>query len=387
MGVTSWTLIDVERDIYQDEITLGPAEHFGSAGVRLHKRVLRGGLREGVDVIDVDNGRCRVTVVPTRGMGVWRATCDGVDLGWQSPVRGPVHPTFVPLYEPSGLGWLAGFDELICRCGLENNGGPERNADGVLTQTLHGKIANTPACQVEVSFNDDAGEIIIRGIVEETRLYHQKLRLDATLRMKIDEPGFRIADEVTNLSAEPADLQLVYHINFGLPLLDEGSRVVLPAKTVVPATDRAAEGIDAWNVYGPQEAGYTEQVYFAELIDDAQGATQALLRNAAGNQGVSLHFNRQQLPYFTLWKSTQRGEDGYVTGLEPGINLPNVKSFEQSQGRVTKLAGGEARQFEIGVVVHADADSVAGAEGAIRQLQGSTTPDVIRRPTRPWANA
>ena len=32
--------------------------------------------------------------------------------------------------EPSGLGWLDGFDELLVRCGLESNGAPEFDADG-----------------------------------------------------------------------------------------------------------------------------------------------------------------------------------------------------------------------------------------------------------------
>ena len=48
-----------------------------------------------------------------------------MELGWKSPVHGPVHPNFVPLNEPSGLGWLDGFDELFVRCGLESNGAPD----------------------------------------------------------------------------------------------------------------------------------------------------------------------------------------------------------------------------------------------------------------------
>ena len=88
------------------------------------KRTLRGGLSDGVDVIEIDNGRFRFVVIPTRGMGVWRASCDNVRLGWKSPAKGPVHPAFVPLWEPGGLGWLRGFDELLVRCGLERTAGP-----------------------------------------------------------------------------------------------------------------------------------------------------------------------------------------------------------------------------------------------------------------------
>ena len=50
-----------------------------------------------------------------------------------------------------GLGWLDGFDELLARCGLANNGAPfevkTKKADGSESNTtfgLHGKIANIP---------------------------------------------------------------------------------------------------------------------------------------------------------------------------------------------------------------------------------------------------
>ena len=101
-------------DIYVEQISLGPDQVGGPAsGYSRDKRTLRGGLREGVDVVEVDNGRLRFVVIPTRGMGLWRASCGDVQLGWKSPVQGPVHPAFVPLWEASGLGWLDGFDELL----------------------------------------------------------------------------------------------------------------------------------------------------------------------------------------------------------------------------------------------------------------------------------
>ena len=37
---------------------------------------------------------------------------------------GPVHPKFVDLSVRGGLGWLTGFDEWLCRCGLAWNGPP-----------------------------------------------------------------------------------------------------------------------------------------------------------------------------------------------------------------------------------------------------------------------
>jgi galactose mutarotase-like enzyme len=385
MAVKVWTLTDVERDVYEDEIALGPKDvDGGSAGWSVKKRTLRGGLRDGVSIIEVDNGALRFWLLPDRGMGIWRAWHGETELGWKSPRKGPVNPKFVNLAEPGGLGWLSGFDELLCRCGLESNGAPDVNEDGKLVYPLHGSIANLPAHHVELSVDGGSGEISVTGIVDEARLYHNKMRLKSTVTTTVGHPGLWILDEVTNLSAEPGELQLLYHINFGLPLLDPGSKVVAPLKTLVPRDERAAKSSAKWSEYGNEEPGFTEQVYFMDLAGDEDGNTQTLLRNAHGNQGVSLQFNKKQLPCFTLWKSTQAAADGYVTGLEPGINFPNPKSFEKEQGRVAQLKGGATLKFEVGIEFHPDEDSVSQAEQAIDRIQGETKPRVFDRPVARW---
>ena len=110
-------------------------------------------------------------------MGIWHARLGDVHLGWQSPVKGPVHPAFVRLDEASGMGWLDGFDELLVRCGLESNGAPEFNDNGTLRYGLHGKIANRPAHKVEVTIDGDSGQITVLGVVDEARLFGNKLRM------------------------------------------------------------------------------------------------------------------------------------------------------------------------------------------------------------------
>ena len=111
-------------------------------------------------------------------------------LGWQSPVKGPVHPAFfVPLSEP--LGFLQGFDEFLCRCGLESNEAPEFDAQGRLRDGLHGKIANLPADQVQVAIDGDSGEITVSGTVDEAGPFGVKLRLHTSISTHVGENGFR----------------------------------------------------------------------------------------------------------------------------------------------------------------------------------------------------
>ena len=137
------------------------------------KDTLHGGRQEGVDVITVDNGRLRFTVVPTRGMSLGSLAATGppgsggaVSVGWQSPVREVVHPTFVDLAQGGGLGWLTGFNEFLVRCGIAHAGHP--GPDGGTLKTLHGRIGNVPASEVEVVVDaDEPHTIRVRGRVDE----------------------------------------------------------------------------------------------------------------------------------------------------------------------------------------------------------------------------
>ncbi|MFV1969176.1 MAG: DUF4432 family protein, partial [Pirellulaceae bacterium] len=201
MATKKWTVIDAATSTHLDHLLIRPADVGGAAqGYSVEKRTLKGGLSEGVDAIRIDNGLLAVEVLPTRGMGIWRAWLGEEEIGWQSPIAGPVHPQFVPLAEPSGLGWLDGFDELLARCGLASNGAPEFDEQGRLRYGLHGRIANLPARRVDIEIDDATGEIRVTGEVDEARFLFRTLRLRSTISMHLGEPGFRVRDEVINLA-------------------------------------------------------------------------------------------------------------------------------------------------------------------------------------------
>lgn len=385
MSTKTWTLEDREQDLYVAHLALGPDQMPGAAaGCSVAKRTLRAGLCRGVDVIEVNNGAFRFVVVPTRGMGIWRASLGRLPLGWNAPARGPVHPAFVRLDEPGGLGWLDGFDELLVRCGLESNGAPEFNDNGTLRYGLHGRIANLPAHKVEVTVDGDTGQIAVCGTIDEARLFGTKLRLVSTVTTRPGQPGLTIGDTVTNLSAEEGEMELLYHVNFGPPLVVPGSKAVLPVATVAPRDAVAAADVGAWDTCGPATPHLAESVFFADLAAEADGSTRVMLRGPGGDRAVSLKFSKRQLPCFTLWKNRQAEADGYVTGLEPATNYPNPRSFEKRHGRVVRLAPGESRRFEIDLEVHPDAASVEAAEAAVATIQGHGTPEVLDQPNPEW---
>lgn len=373
MAAKTWTLFDQTTNEHLGYQKLGDHAEFS---------VHQGGLATGVEMVTIDNGKMKIHVLPTRGMSIWKSFHGEEAIQWQSPVRGPVHPSFVPISEPGGLGWLDGFDELLVRCGLESNGAPEHDAEtGRLLYPLHGRIGNKPAYKVELTVDGD--KIKLTGWVEEKRFHFLKAGLKTTLTTKLNSASFDIEDEITNLSASPAEVQLLYHMNFGLPLLDAGSQVVAPVKELVPRNDHAASGIDNWDSYAGETTGFEEQVYFATLQGDEAGETSVLLKNAHATRGAVMRFNTKQLPCFTVWKNTTNAEDGYVTGIEPGTNYPNPRTHEGEQGRVLKLAAKGKVSINLGFDYCSDEASVLTAEAAVNSLARSR-PTIHQKPLSGW---
>ena len=394
----TFTLTDVSHEVWVEDMTVDAAQLGLDVAVpwSVSKRRLRGGRRDGVDLIVVDNGALRFAVVPTRGMGLWKGFYQGNFLGWESPITdGPVNPSYVNLMANGGLGWLDGYDEWMSRCGLENNGAPFEvktvNPDGSernVTFGLHGRIANIPASYVAVHIGAEAPhEIVIEGHVEESRLFGPQIRLEARYSTVPGSNVLSIHDEFVNLKDQPVEMQILYHCNFGPPFLGEGSRFIAPIRTVTPRDARAQEGIDQHSVYGRPEPGFAEQAYYYDLHSaSADGSSMAMLRERTGEKAVVLRFQKDQLPAFTLWKNTAGLRDGYVTGLEPATNYPNKLPFEKARGRVVTLPPGGRYVVDLSMEVLATPDQVDAIESEIERRQAQGGPTLVNAmPVEPFA--
>ena len=60
-------------------------------------------MQEGVEIIEVFNGKMTMKIVPTRGMNILNVESGDVFLGWDSPVKQVVHPKFVNLEDNGGF--------------------------------------------------------------------------------------------------------------------------------------------------------------------------------------------------------------------------------------------------------------------------------------------
>ena len=382
MTVSSLVLTDVDAGLHRDRGELRPSAELtlaGSSDWSIRWQTLRGGVSDGVSVVELNSGGLSLSVLPTRGMGIWKGRLHDLPLEWKSPVERPVHPAFVNLQDRGGLGWLHGFNELLCRCGLAFMGPP--GDDGGEKLTLHGRIANIPAHRVEVRVDTSGeGSLELIGVVDECSMFGPRWRLTSTLRLVAGSNRCEIIDEVTNLGGQPAELSLLYHINIGRPFLEPLATYAVPCRDIAPRDSRAAEGIDACYVYGAPVAGFAEQAYFHTPLGDSDGWSTAVLANAEANAALAVHFQTRQLPTFTVWKNTVAEADGYVTGLEPGVNFPNFRAFERQHGRLPLVKAGQSYRSELALEVADTTSAVYQLHNRVKRLQGPTEPLVHRHP-------
>ena len=388
-------ITDIERNVYKETARIEKTNVTPDCPVAwsVRKDALHGGRQEGVEIIEVDNGKLRLTVVPTRGMSIQHVRMGDLRLGWDSPVKGLVHPQYINLESRQGLGWLEGFNEWLVRCGLEFFGAPGTDEfidnTGLVSKmdlTLHGKIGNIPASKVDVVIERQAPyRIAVRGMVEEALLHGPKLEIWTEISTVPGASTFRISDTITNRSGVEQEFGILYHGNYGPPLLEEGARFFGPARRVTPINEHAARGVSDYNIYRAPEAGFFEQVYCLRLWADDNNRTKVMLRNAASDKAVSMAYSIEELPFFTLWKNPVALEDGYVTGLEPGTGFPRNRSIERKFGRVPKLGPHQSRSFTIDYALHnskEQVDAVAHEIAGIwagRKTQVDKTPPVTAK--------
>ncbi|MEN3753401.1 aldose 1-epimerase family protein [Mangrovibacter yixingensis] len=381
VAAKTWVLTDTESNTEQGNWHISSHQlNMKSSPFSIEQTVLHGGKQEGSKllVIKSQNG-LTITLIPTRGMDILHVEGFGVRMGWDSPVKEVVNPAYMNLESRNGLGWLEGFNEMMVRCGYEWTGHPG-TADGQL-YTLHGKAGNTPASKVEVSVSDSAPyTITVRGLLKESTFKKADLQTQTELQYVPGSSQFSIHDVLTNKGDYDHDYQIIYHSNFGQPILEEGAQFLAPIAQISPFNDYAKKGLSTWQTYAGPTKGFDEMVFNIAPLSGANHQTLAAVVNKAGNKGAAIHFNTTQLPVLTLWKNTDTLKQGYVTGIEPGTSYAYPVTIEREQKRVKQLAPGQSAHFDLTYQLLHSASDVNQIKQDIATIQGDQKVEEVSTP-------
>lgn len=318
------------------------------ADIRLS--TLDDGMERGVRVAEVRTGSgFDFTVLLDRAMDIGVATYNGIPLSWQSGT-GAAHPS---RFEASPRGWLYNFHGgLLALCGLTQagtGGEPPIDPENGEALGLHGRIGNTPAHDIRIARDwtnrDEPWTMRLTGVVEEVSLFGWKLRLERTMTINVGSPEVTIQDTVRNLSGQPAPLMVLYHCNFGWPLVSPQSEIISPTTKIRPRDKAAEPGLASWNKMQAPTPGYAEQVYWHD-VDPSATPLVAAIHNKSLGIGVELFFDSRTLNHLTEWK--QMGFRDYTVGLEPANCLPVGRVAAREAGQLRTLQPDESDTFTLG---------------------------------------
>ncbi|MBM4160012.1 MAG: DUF4432 family protein [Ignavibacteria bacterium] len=316
------------------------------AGVRL--MTLTEGSEAGVHIADVRSGSgLRFQVSLDRGMDISMADYKGIPLAWRS-ASGDVHPSY---YDPRGLGWARSFPGgLLTGCGLTYLGAPCVDEGEELG--LHGRLSNTPATDIKTGTQwvDDRCIFTIDGVIRESTPFGYDLVLRRTIEIELGESTITLRDVVSNEGYRRSPLMILYHINPGWPLVDEGAKLLLDAASTIPRDEEATKGFDRATTMSGPLPNFKEQVFFHDLKADGMAMATALLANTKLKLGLFVRYRQTELPRFIEWK--MMGEGAYVLGLEPANCWVQGRARERERGTLQFLDPGERRtiSLQIGIL-------------------------------------
>lgn len=338
--------------------------------------VLNDGMSRGVRAFDLRNGNgLEVTVVADRGMSITDASYRGVPLVWKSNSL-EKHPLY---YDPVGQGWLKSFmGGLLETCGLTHFGAPCEDDDESLG--LHGPVSNLQAMGVCVDqgWRGDEYEIHLRGAVRQASVFGHQIELRRVVSMKLGEDAIRVSDEIENIGHRVSPLMVLYHMNFGFPLVDTPTQLDLFEHHVTLFLEGASPEDTDYSRFTEPTNGFVQRVYTHDLAPDENSTCHAILSNPelSNGTGLGVHvsFNKASLDFLTEWKMMGEGE--YVLGIEPSNAPVRGRSVERAEGNLKFIAPGETVQNSIEVEILSSNEAISQRREAIaRRIERRTDGD------------
>lgn len=295
--------------------------------------ILQGGKGDGMRFLYVRNGLgLEAWISLDRAGDVSRVNFKGENYGLFSPC-GYVHPQY---YDSVGAGFLKSFTAgFFTTCGLTAVGSPCTDEGEDLP--LHGTLSNTPS---ELKcIEETETELIIKLTVRDTQIFGRKLVLKREYVFSYTENSFKVSDTVTNEADAQSPYMIMYHCNYGYPLLTENSIIKIPHTSMTSRNAHAEEFKSSALQMEKPQAAYEECCYYFD-VEEKNGEAKVGIFNPDIKRGLVMSYDKKALPRFVEWK--MMGKTDYVVGLEPANCTPDGRDVLRQNGTLKFLEPGES---------------------------------------------
>lgn len=297
----------------------GKISNFGQiASVRRYEYT--DGREKGLKVIDCDNGNVRFLLNESKALDVMQVFHKGQNVSFLSKNA----------FTAREIGFLNRFEGgMLYTCGLDSVGG----RDGF---ELHGSFHNNTAEVTLCECTEE--EIVVKANIRNTALFGQNLVIKRTITSKIGSDEIKIQDLLVNEGYKTENYCVLYHINVGYPMLDDGCELVVEENDCTSRNAVAEK--EKTERYAMTEAVVEkeETCYFLDLKQPKV----KLINNKISKEFI-LEYSQNSLPCFVEWKSMCSGD--YALGLEP------CTTFLDDKFQYKTIKAKEQIKFELSISV------------------------------------
>lgn len=258
----------------------------------LRRYTLTEGREKGLDVMDCDTGNIRFLVNVSKSCDIMQLYYKGQNMSFVSKNG------FMQRELPFAKRFEGG---MLYTCGLDSAGEREGFEE-------HGTIHNTPAEILRAECNRQ--QIVIEAVIRDTEICGKNLVLRRKITAPIGGNTVSVQDALTNEAYRDEEYCLLYHVNIGYPMLDEGGKILSDTDSCQPRTPWAEKHMDtAYQITAPAP-NMEETCYYLTPKTPAVS-----LRNEKLGREFTVSYSGDTLPHFLEWKNMTSGD--YALGLEP----------------------------------------------------------------------
>ena len=258
----------------------------------LRRYTVTEGREKGLDILDCDTGKIRFLLNVNKACDIMQLFHKGQNMSFLSKNA----------FTSRELPFLSRFEGgMLYTCGLDSIGGRAG-------YELHGSVHNIPA-EIVCAACDENG-IFVEALIRDTALFGKNLVLRRCIRADVGGETVMLTDTLKNESFREEEYCLLYHINVGYPMLDEGACLVADVEACHARTAWSAQHAASIREMTLPVPNQEEMCYFLRLK-----TPKASLVNEAIGKTLTVSYSKDTLPYVVEWKSMTSGD--YALGLEP----------------------------------------------------------------------
>ena len=262
----------------------------------IRRYTLTDGKESGLKVIEIDNGVLRVLLNESKGLDIMQVWYKGINMSFVSKNGFTSREIpFINRFE-GGMLYTCGLDSMGTREGFEQ----------------HGTYHNTPA--KVTSLNNEDGKLQVTAKIECSALFGKELLMKRTVTILNNDGKILLEDTLLNRGTKTEDYCVLYHVNLGYPMLDEGLEIIDDPESVVPVGEHAEKTFPNRTVFSAPIDNEPESCYFLTNKTNKVSAVNKKL-----GKKFTLSYSKDTLPGLVQWHSPASHD--YALGIEPATSL------------------------------------------------------------------